>query len=173
MASTDRRRSRTAARAREPQPQRGPVNSEVALALAVAWSALRVSTAAVFVVPCRPCRASSLWPSTLGARGRGPTRTRARSPSSCCRTSGTSTRRPRGRSGRRRPRRGAASSGFAGCFCGSDSGSGCGGFSGCGGGGGGRDARALWPCEYFTACCPLNVMCRRFFCLTYRGGVLP
>jgi len=37
---------------REPRPQRGPVNSEVALALAVAWSALRFRTAAVFVVPC-------------------------------------------------------------------------------------------------------------------------
>ena len=35
--------------AREPRPQRGPVNSEVALALAVAWSALRALTAAVFL----------------------------------------------------------------------------------------------------------------------------
>jgi len=36
--------------AREPRPQRGPVNSEVALALAVAWSALRSRTAPVFAV---------------------------------------------------------------------------------------------------------------------------
>jgi len=36
--------------AREPRPQRGQVNSEVALALAVAWSALRARTAAVFLV---------------------------------------------------------------------------------------------------------------------------
>ena len=35
--------------AREPRPQRGPVNLEVALALAVAWSALRARTAAVFL----------------------------------------------------------------------------------------------------------------------------
>ena len=55
MTSTDRsrfwsRRSRAAARAREPRPQRGPVNLEVMLALAVAWSALRTRTAAVFAV---------------------------------------------------------------------------------------------------------------------------
>ena len=49
--------------AREPRPQRGPVNSEVALALAVARSALRARTAAVFVVPCEPRRASHCWPS--------------------------------------------------------------------------------------------------------------
>ena len=190
MASTDRHRPRTA-RDREPRPQRGPVNLEVALARAVAWSALRVRTAAVFVVPCGPCRASSRWPRTVGPRGRGPTRMRALSPSSCHRTSGTDTRRPRGRSDRRRPRRGTASSAFAGCFC-------C---NGSGGGGGGGDARALWPCECFTACCPRHVMCT-LFCLmkcfhwpapcccplprspspcagvlcvwlTYRGGALP
>jgi len=38
--------------AREPRPQRGPVNSELALARALAWSALRFRTAGVFVVPC-------------------------------------------------------------------------------------------------------------------------
>ena len=52
------------------RPQRGPVSSEMALALAVAWPALRVRTAAVFVVPCGPCRASSCWPRTVGPRGR-------------------------------------------------------------------------------------------------------
>ena len=43
-------RARTEHGAREPRPQRGPVNSEVVLALVVAWSALRTRTAAVFAV---------------------------------------------------------------------------------------------------------------------------
>ena len=36
--------------AREPRPQRGSVNPEVALALVVAWSALRARITAVFLV---------------------------------------------------------------------------------------------------------------------------
>ena len=47
-------RAHTEHGAREPWPQRGPVNSEVVLALVVAWSALRTRTAAVFgVCPAR------------------------------------------------------------------------------------------------------------------------
>ena len=56
---------------------RGPATSEVALAVAVAWSALRARTAAVFVVPCGPCLASSRWPSAVGPRGRGETSPRS------------------------------------------------------------------------------------------------
>jgi len=143
-----------------PVHPRGPATSEVVFSLVVAWTALRALTAAVFVVLCGPCLASSRWPSTAGPRGRGPTRTRTCSPSSCRHISGTDTRRPRGRSGRRRPRHGAASSALAGCFkavavavvvvvlvamqerC-----------------------KSLLPCECFTACLPAACHVHTFLCL--------